>query len=707
MQQVGTIVAIGVEFPPLIWVEEPVPHQIPDPTMAPILVQFVDVTDPENPEIKSTFMPGESDAKAGVVALTPCGANRVGVPCASGHYLLAISGGSDNGTVTFYESTTSDLADPFLWWTHLYTWRKEELIPSDVCAPRPFDPGPPVVAAVNCWHAHQTLQFLRERDLSGDLYLAGARGGRFDPDFIDLYRVDLEGGVVRITQVATKHLVSHPAWEGENAGERIAHLAAASTFHITPSGELLFYASEHDNDGPDGTNGRTSVKMGEWRHIEMVRRESPTLLPSVQPGGPYVVNEGSSVMLNAIGRPPITKAWIQLFEHPSYDGRYLVIEFDDRDKDNFNDFRRLDPNFAPPFVNAIDPNGASDEASSSLWFAPVGCTLRANEDDFDDPSEDPGVETRTLPGEGAPRGFDDLSGIPNDGGAGEVDNAFTSVQFTVPFFPDCNAYYNAPIALLWDLDLDGQPETSGAQATFLATEGPAVAQVPVQAVQGVSSGLSHLMVTINNVAPSIDSAVALDPAGQAIGTQVPFVLQGRTVTFGSTFSDPGRLDHQGASLDWADGTVENAFATFNDAFGGVQGQLRHPHVYAAPGQYSIVLEVADDDQGTVQAVTPVTVVSPAQAVAGIIELLDALIASTLDDEALKHLRRARKALAGGVTGFGNNGALHKLENRQTAAALAHLRNALADLALAQSAGANVAMLIGLIEEVVAALSAGA
>ena len=38
--------------------------------------------------------------------------------------------------------------------------------------------------------------------------------------------------------------------------------AAASGFHVTPTGELLFYATEHDNDGPAGTNGRGSVKMG-------------------------------------------------------------------------------------------------------------------------------------------------------------------------------------------------------------------------------------------------------------------------------------------------------------------------------------------------------------------------------------------------------------------------------------------------------------
>ena len=101
--------------------------------------------------------------------------------------------------------------------------------------------------------------------------------------------------------------------------------------------------------------------------------------------------------------------------------------------------------------------------------------------------------------------------------------------------------------------------------------------------------------------------------------------------------------------------------------------------------------------------TPVTVVSPAQAVAAIINLVDALIASTVDAAALRPLRQARKALAGDVSGFGNDGALHKLQEQQTAAALAHLSNALADLRLAQAAGADVTMLIGLIEEVVAAL----
>ena len=113
---------------------------------------------------------------------------------------------------------------------------------------------------------------------------------------MDLYRVDLDGSAadfkVRLTWVSKRHMISHPAGEGESAGAQLADFRAGSAFHVTPSGELIFYATEHDNDGPDGSNGRKSVKMGEWRHMDMVRPNSPTLKPSAAVGGPYVVDEG-------------------------------------------------------------------------------------------------------------------------------------------------------------------------------------------------------------------------------------------------------------------------------------------------------------------------------------------------------------------------------------------------------------------------------
>ena len=209
----------------------------------------------------------------------------------------------------------------------------------------------------------------------------------------------------------------------------MANFAAASTFYVSPSGELIFYASEHDNDGPEGTNGRGSVKMGEWRHIDMVRPDSPTYLPSVSVGGPYVVDEGSTIALGATGGPPATKASIQLFEDDHYAKRSVVVDFDDGGKDDFDDFKRLDRGFS------TDVNGASDEASSWRWFAPVGCTIRANDDDFED-SNFPGSDTRTLSGTGAPEIDPDLHNVVNDTNTGNVNDSFTSAQF----FPDCQAY---------------------------------------------------------------------------------------------------------------------------------------------------------------------------------------------------------------------------------------------------------------------------
>ena len=65
-----------------------------------MFVHFLNVTDLENPVVTSRFVPPQSGVKAGVVALMPCGAGRVNVPCATGHYLLALSGGSDNSTAS-------------------------------------------------------------------------------------------------------------------------------------------------------------------------------------------------------------------------------------------------------------------------------------------------------------------------------------------------------------------------------------------------------------------------------------------------------------------------------------------------------------------------------------------------------------------------------------------------------------------------------
>ena len=687
MQLVGNVLALVLEQPRA-------------PGLPITMVQFLDVTNPENPQITSRFEPkdkyGDAIEKAGVIGITPCAATRPEPPCAAGRYLMVITGG-DNRVLQFYLSTTDDLSSPSLSWWPIETFEADHGLdcePLGGCVPR-LSPDE-IYLGENWPDYHQTLQFLRESDLNGTLYLAGAIGHFMGDDFIYLYRVDFVDNEVKLKSYFRHHKISHPAHDQLAYSERLANFGAASTFHVTPSGELLFYATEHDNDGPTGSNDRGTVKMGEWRHRDMVRPGSPTLAPTVNAGGPYVANEGSSIELAAIAGPPATKAWVQLYEHPSYAGRDVVVDFDDRGKDDFDNFDHLD---SPYLLPELDIN---DEASSLRWFAPVGCTIRANYDD--DPVAPLAARRLTLLSAVGPLGYSDLEHVLNDAGTGETDDTFTSVQF----LGDCEDYYSRQMDVVWDLDHDGTPETNSPTVDVLAEEGPALLQVPVYATHPVDlrTGVGSAVVTVLNVAPSIQSFAAFNPGGREIGSEVPFAIVGQRITARAAFSDAGRLDHQSASVDWGDGTVDSVFDQFTDAFGGQEGLLQHGRRYLTAGTYDVALTVTDDDLGTGGAELQLRVLSPTQAVAGIIDLLDALIASSTNVQARARLIQARKALAGNVTGFGNDGALHKLQEKQTAAAVARLQNALSDLGVAQANGVDVSVLIALIEDVIAALAAG-
>jgi len=258
MQLVGNVVAIALEAG--------------QSGQSPTRILFFDVSDPEHPHmLEKSFDPQLE--KAGVVGITPCATDRDGLPCATGHFLMLVSWG-DNDEIRFFESNVSDLASPDLEWAELYTWHKNELVGGT-------------------WPAkHQTLHFIREGNAGGRLFLAGARPvgtieGLWGDDYIDLYEVGFDGNRVVLTHRSTRHMISHPGGEGLYSdgdvlwGDRLASFAAASGFHVTPTGELLFYATEHDNDGPQGTNGRGSVKMGEWRNIDMFRHDSPAYAPTI------------------------------------------------------------------------------------------------------------------------------------------------------------------------------------------------------------------------------------------------------------------------------------------------------------------------------------------------------------------------------------------------------------------------------------------
>ena len=675
MQLIGNVLAVALETPrprPVICAIDPNhPSCSYDPADDPTLIMFFDVSNPETPRFLSQFAPrlpnGVAFQEAGVLAVTPL---PVAPGESAGRYLMGITGGQGTNE-HFFRSTIGNLASPDLSWEFVDTISPD--VPDD---------------------AHQTLHFLRQGNIDGPLYLAGVRGHPLfgaDNDFLDLYTFECETSYCAPGESLsqTVRIRARPFATFPNAGgDRLANGAAASGYYISPTGELILYATEHDNDGPNGT-----VKLGEWAHRDQARSGSPTYLPTARAFGPYSVDEGSTAILTGSAEPPITKAWFQFYHQTDFRSFSPMVDYADYDQDDFNDFFALEflLIFRPP--NQFVEFRHNDKARSWRWFAPVGCSI----DTIDLSSGN--LRIRTLIGTGGVVPEADLSNILSDAGLDAVD-----------FQPNCDTYYNTPFLLRWDLDVNGSFETTGSPVTFnaLRFDGPSVVNVPAQAVHpsGGQPGFATAVVTVRNVAPDISQFAIRDGAGNQLNVNVPFALTGLPLTLGANFADPGVLDHQTASINWGDGTTDGntAFASFDQAFGDAVGSLTARHTYGIAGTYAISLTVSDDDGGADAESAIVRVLTPEQAVEEIIGLLDNLIAATTQSSVRENLNAARRSLAGNPPN-GTNGALEKIRNGNTQAAIAHINQAIRRLEQAQQGGASAAALIALLEQVKAALSA--
>jgi PKD domain len=638
------------------------------------LVLFVDVSDPLNPTKLSEFDPGErSDWSAGLVGLAPQ---------PDGRYLMLITG-KNNEYMRVYQSKateedgTTDLKDASLDWTFLDEW--SEAADEDDLGSGADWPTSGILGAVG----HQSLNFVRQGNIDGSPYLMGGRnttsGGPLGEDWIDLYRVEWEGSQFKLRWESSRHLTALAVSTASFLGSGdIANFAAANGTYVSPSGELLFYATEHDNDGPIG-----DVKMGEWRHHDMVRPGSPTVNPTAVPGGPFEVAEGGTVEIEGHGEPPITKAWMELFADPDFDDRSVIIDYPDWGKDDFDDFKDLDP--ATDIIHA----GFDDQTSSMRWFAPVGCTIRINDDDFGD-SDFPGENTRTLPGTGSVERITDFDDLLNDGGDTGMDDEITSAQF----FSNCDDYYAAPIQVSWDLDRNGSYETAGQTPTLSAAnlDGPDDVFVPMLARHPTDGRIAtgEVEIHVTNVPPSIVSIAAFDPLDQEFGTDVQEVLVGLPISLKASFTDPGKPDTHVATLDWGDGSIvpSDEFDQFVDSTGGTIGYAQDSHVFTVPGMYDLTLQVGDDDGGLDEATVTVEVIDARAAVRSVIERIDALLVGETDPDVVQALLAARAKLDGSNLGAANNGAIDDIDSGDLEAALVKMEAAVIFLEEAEAAGAG-------------------
>jgi hypothetical protein len=597
MQLLGDVLAIGVENPAFI-------------SHPRAIVLFVDVSDPENPRPLSEFVPPDLDGPANAeFGADPVGLTAIkteqGTCC---RYLMIVAGGPANREVRFFlsrpgpeaDATTTDLKSTELDWDPAGRY-SEAAIETCLGADWPTGGGP----------QHQMLNFVRQGDLDGPLFLVGGRnatdffGAPFGDDFIDLYQVNLAGGVPTLTCPLTHVSTRQMGPTGHANYSDVSNFATASGVYVSPSGELIVYASKH-------TSTAGGVFFGEYRHRDMVRADSPTLRPTASVDGPFAVDEGSSLQLTGQGGPPITQAWIQLFTETGAVHRvstffnfqgWLPVNYPDRDADAFDELDRFG------FGALYD---WSELFSSWRWFAPPGCTISAN--DFPIRSLDwPGEDTVLLRGTGNVEVETDLSDLPVyrpvdtpwavspvpaevtaenlyfDEELGGV--TFWHEGFDNSVINDCEEYYNAPIGISWDLDGDGSYEVGGTSATFSASslDGPSTATVHARAqhstdTSAIGTGApTPVPIEVRNVAPSVGAITAAGAV--AIGTPI---------STSASFTDPGTADTHTAVWDWGDGNTSAGVVTESNGSGTATGS----HAYTTPGFYTVTVTVKDDDLGS-------------------------------------------------------------------------------------------------------------
>ncbi len=355
--------------------------------------------DVSNPEDISPIKFFDFDAKIGVLAATR--------DPATGRYLLLLTGGAfDSGEYcTFYETSGGDLHDPNLTLGYLGSWNSDD----DADAGDDDKWGTGSLE----W---QNINFVRETD--GTLYVVCLDNATVattsGDDWARLFRVTRTTvGAVNtfdLDYVAERNLKLNDA-----SGPHMGDLDAGGGVYVSPTGQLLIYTCEHENDGPGG-----SIRMGEYRNYNM----------------------------NTAG-VDFCNGWITIFETTNGwddDGaRSATLDWQDRSLEEWNDLRNFED-------HAGDTNGWNDEAESVRWCIPPGRFGML----YAAPNLSPSEGERYLDGTGYVLSISDMNNtgvrrnwlsslvikerepnmyvIPGTvaGGFGEADNPYrgsTSVQF--------------------------------------------------------------------------------------------------------------------------------------------------------------------------------------------------------------------------------------------------------------------------------------
>lgn len=519
-------------------------------------IAFYNVANPENPVLLPVSL--DEVHKIGVVGFTQ-------LP--DGHFLLVLTW-DKNQILKFYRSNGTSFLEPgfqFRFHTELNSANVSNF-PRDSSA------------------VHQSLSLITQDD--GRVFMIGAYNTRDTSpvlngeDRLSLYEVTnwQLGRTVAVTAVSTNvhkwcstfGSVGSPvraATQDVNA----SFLAGGGTY-VSPSGELLFYACEHWNDGP----GR-SVRFVEFHHNKVARPGGSAHYPKAGTGGPYRVREGDSPSLTDTGTMPVrVRPWVELYDDDNYEGSSVMIDWEDYFLDDYQDFRTLEWN---------------DKASSLRWWVPPGYQVILHDgDNYRVETNEP--ELRLTPPSWAGE-IANLSDPPwefDNGGLHET--RVTSVRFTSP----ATNRIDQPLQYLWSLPPEDSPwlrllaEANTARPRLEAIEGPYVATVTLAVAQpgpyGTLTDTAEAVIEVVNAPPQING-LQLDALPSAIRNRVGLRLQ---------YKDPGVLDTHSIRIDWGDGVIESV----SGAAGGTLLEREHEYADNDPtlplvSAFPVVVTVTDDD----------------------------------------------------------------------------------------------------------------
>ena len=517
-----------------------------------------------------------------------------------GTYLIWANG--DGGkAIRIYQTTSNNLRHELIDLELIQEWDHNSSADYDGAG----NPWPGTLTVWGDSSAHQSSTFVREPD--GTLYMIGMwheGAGDTGWDYADLYRVDpkSEGGF-KLTRLSTRNFHCEYRMSGgalETDG-RICNFAAADSAYVSPSGELMLYSMTHDDED---SNDPDFVRLGEFRHRDVNREGSPLRRPVAEANGPYTVVEGQALTLSGSGWPQGDRPWVELYDDIYWQDRSIVVDYDDRALLELNDFDDLD--------------GFGDKTSSIRWRMPAGLDAELFDDhDFSD-------RRIVLKGTGQTEMIANLNAqtvIPGvvehpgrDAGAYLSFNDKTSSMRFVGT-PD-----NTSLDLTWDLDHDGIFGETGAEALHGDEVGATVTFGPTR-LDGPSHFGVRLRVTNGSVLGEGVAAINIvnAPPTATMANLSGDLIQGEAALLHfSNQQDPSRADEEAGFTYAYDCTADGTFEIVDSALAEVACGYPEAGTFTARGL------IADKDGGTTSYDVPITVLSPAEALARLLDLVESM-----------------------------------------------------------------------------------